>query len=95
MLEDSSAVDNVITRRMSKSQSDLGWDLLLDGRYPVMSWKCNSSAVKYIAFSIYFLWTFELIVIFFSYLYGGGRPQFDTASVHWWKKEGVHIASTA
>lgn len=38
-------------------KSALGWELVFDDRYPVMSWKHKPSIIQYVAFCIYFLWT--------------------------------------
>lgn len=39
----------------------------MDGQYSVMSWKYEPSIINDVAFCIYFLWTFELIVFCFFF----------------------------
>lgn len=55
-------MSNVITSSINKSKSDP----LMDGQCSVMSWKYEPSIINNVAFCIYFLWTFELIMLVFA-----------------------------
>lgn len=50
-------MNNIIARSINTSKSARAWDLVFDGRYPVMSWKHKPSIIQCVAFCIYFLWT--------------------------------------